>query len=176
MTRQRLPNRRPSFTTQLVYESSVYSATLGFDVTNERIAEVFTHGAKVGSGMDRILDDACVALSLLLQHGIEPAALAASMGRLGDGTSPGLDHWSACRSDRSGGSSMNAPFTPQCALGRLVPNAATSEAELFAMRRRAWREQGIVILSVRGIEDPWLRQAILNEAERLYGDTMVRAR
>ena len=32
---------------------------------------------------------------------------------------------------------MNAPFTPQCALGRLVPNAATSEAELFAMRRRA---------------------------------------
>ena len=26
---------------------------------------------------------------------------------------------------------MNAPFTPQCALGRLVPNAATSEAELL---------------------------------------------
>jgi hypothetical protein len=44
------------------------------------------------------------------------------------------------------------------------------------MRRRAWREQGMVILSVRGIEDPWLLQAILNEAERLYGDTMVRAR
>ena len=89
MTRKRLPDRRPSFTTQLVYEDNVYSATLGFDVTNDRIAEVFTHGAKVGSGMDRILDDACVALSLLLQHGIEPAALAASMGRLGDGTSPG---------------------------------------------------------------------------------------
>jgi hypothetical protein len=71
---------------------------------------------------------------------------------------------------------MNAPFTPQCALGRLVPNDATSEAELFAMRRRAWREKGIVILSVRGIEDPWLRKAILNEAKRLYGDMMVRAR
>ena len=50
MTRQRLPDRRPSFTTQLVYEGNVYSATLGFDVTNERIAEVFTHGAKVGLG------------------------------------------------------------------------------------------------------------------------------
>ena len=71
------------------YEGNVYSVTLGFDVTNDRIAEVFTHGAKVGSGMDRILDDACVALSLLLQHGVEPAALAASMGRLGDGRSPG---------------------------------------------------------------------------------------
>ena len=70
---------------------------------------------------------------------------------------------------------MNAPFTPQCALGRLVPNAATSEAELFAMRRRAWREQGIVILSVHGIEDPWLRQAILTEAKRLYGETMARS-
>jgi hypothetical protein len=89
MTRQRLPDRRPSFTTQLGYEGNVYSAALGLDVINERIAEVFTHGAKVGSGMDRILDDACVALSLLLQHGVDPATLAASMGRLGDGTSPG---------------------------------------------------------------------------------------
>jgi len=71
---------------------------------------------------------------------------------------------------------MNAPFTLQCALGRLVPNPATSEAELFAMRRRAWREHGVFILSVRGIEDPWLRQVITTEAERLYGDTMVRAR
>jgi hypothetical protein len=71
-----------------VYEANVYSVTLGLDVANDRIGEVFTHGAKVGSGMDRILDDACVALSLLLQHGMAPAALAASMGRLGDGTSP----------------------------------------------------------------------------------------
>ena len=49
---------------------------------------MFTHGAKVGSAIDRILDDVCVALSLLLQYGIEPEALAASMGRLGDGKSP----------------------------------------------------------------------------------------
>ena len=89
MNRQRLPDRRPNFTKQLAYEGNVYSATLGFDMNNGRIAEVFTHGAKVGSGMDRILDDACVALSLLLQHGVEPTSLAASMGRLGDGTSPG---------------------------------------------------------------------------------------
>ncbi len=88
MTRTRLPERRPNFTTQIEYESRAYSVTFGFDIRSGRIAEVFTHGAKVGSGMDRILDDACVALSLLLQHGAEPAALASSMGRLGDGTSP----------------------------------------------------------------------------------------
>ena len=73
---------------QFVYEASNYSVTLGFDVINDRIGEVFTHGAKIGSAMDRILDDACVALSLLLQHGVAPDALAASMGRLGDGKSP----------------------------------------------------------------------------------------
>lgn len=71
---------------------------------------------------------------------------------------------------------MNAPFPPRCALGRLVPVAATSEADLDAMRRRAWREQGVVTLSIASIDDPWLRQAIINEAKRLYGDTSVRMR
>ena len=88
MSRMRLPDRRPSLTTQLLYDANAYSVTIGFDVENNRIGEVFTHGAKIGSAMDRILDDACVALSLLLQHGVAPDALAASMGRLGDGKSP----------------------------------------------------------------------------------------
>ena len=88
MTRQCLPNRRPNITTELLYEIRSYSVTFGFNVRTDRIAEVFMHGAKVGSAIDRILDDACVALSLLLQHGAEPAKLAASMGRLGDGKSP----------------------------------------------------------------------------------------
>jgi hypothetical protein len=57
-----------------------------------------------------------------------------------------------------------------------MPLPATSEAELHAMRRRAWHEQGIVTLSVSSIDDPWLRQAIINEARRLYGDTSVRMR
>ncbi len=69
---------------------------------------------------------------------------------------------------------MNAPFPPRCALGRLVPIPATSDGELYAMRRRAWREQGIVTLSIDAIDDPWLRQAIINEAKRLYGETSVR--
>lgn len=88
MIRQRLPDRRPSVTTELVHECRSYSVTIGFDPATGRIGEVFTHGAKVGSAMDGILDDACVALSLLLQHGVEPAELASSMGQLGDGKSP----------------------------------------------------------------------------------------
>jgi hypothetical protein len=71
---------------------------------------------------------------------------------------------------------MNAPLSPRCALGRLVPKPATAEAEMFAMRSRAWREQEIVILTVQKIDDRWLRQAIINEAKRLYGDTTVRTR
>ena len=88
MSRQRLPERRPNITIPFAYDGGAYSTTLGFDIRDHRIAEVFIHGAKVGSGIDRILDDACVALSLLLQHGIDPAALACSMGRLGDGETP----------------------------------------------------------------------------------------
>ena len=88
MTRQRLPNRRPSVTAQLVFENNTYSTTLGIDLRTNRVAEVFTHGAKFGSAMDRILDDTCIALSLLLQYGVEPSALASSMGRLSDGKSP----------------------------------------------------------------------------------------
>ena len=88
MSRQRLPNRRPNMTVELEHDSRNYAVTVGFDPRHERIREVFTHGAQVGSAMDAILDDACVALSLLLQHGVEPAALAASMGRLGEGAVP----------------------------------------------------------------------------------------
>jgi hypothetical protein len=88
MSRQRLPDRRPSVTTTFVRDYRSYSVTFGFDPNTGRIGEVFTHGAKIGSAMDGILDDACIALSLLLQHGVEPTALAASMGRLGDGKTP----------------------------------------------------------------------------------------
>ena len=88
MTRERLPDRRPCDTMELMHDWRTYSVTVGFDVTRNRIGEVFTHGAKIGSAMDAILDDACVAISLLLQHGVEPATLATSMGRLGDGRTP----------------------------------------------------------------------------------------
>ncbi len=43
---------------------------------------------KVGSSVEAVLDDACILVSLLLQHGVEPAALAKTVGRLEGGTAP----------------------------------------------------------------------------------------
>ncbi len=88
MSRRRLPNRRPSITAELNYEGRAYAATVGFDPADGWLGEVFAHGAKVGSSMDGILDDACIALSLLLQYGVEPMALASTMGRLGGRKTP----------------------------------------------------------------------------------------
>ena len=87
--RQRLPNRRENETVDLMFEGHRYHVTVGFELDG-RPREVFCHGSKVGSGMDLILDDACVALSLLLQHDIEPQSLAYSMGRLGDGAAASI--------------------------------------------------------------------------------------
>jgi len=87
MTRERLPNRRPNETVDLEFDGVRYAVTVGY-FPDGRPGEVFTHGAKIGSAMDGLLDDACIAVSLLLQLGIEPPRLAASMGRLGDRTSP----------------------------------------------------------------------------------------
>jgi len=87
MTRDRLPNRRPNETTTLVFGGMSFAVTIGV-FPDGRPGEVFASGAKTGCDLDYLLDDACVALSLLLQHGLSPAALAKSMGRAGDGATP----------------------------------------------------------------------------------------
>ena len=83
MSRERLPARRPNQTTALVYDGTRYEVTVGFHPATGEAREVFCHGAKAGSNMDAILDDACILLSVLLQHGVAPASLVATMGRLG---------------------------------------------------------------------------------------------
>ena len=83
MTRICLPNRRPNETTNLTFGGLRFSVTIGF-FPDGRPGEVFASGAKSGCDLDYLLDDACVALSLLLQHGVEPVALARSMGRTGE--------------------------------------------------------------------------------------------
>ncbi|HEU0216576.1 MAG TPA: hypothetical protein VFQ90_07940, partial [Stellaceae bacterium] len=60
---------------------SFLTATIGFDAAG-RAAEVFLSGAKDGSGMAAILDDASVVISIALQHGIPAHALAKSIARL----------------------------------------------------------------------------------------------
>jgi hypothetical protein len=37
------------------------------------------------------------------------------------------------------------------------------------MRRAAWRHQGVVVLRPDDVRDDWIRQVLINEANRLYG-------
>ena len=54
-------------------------------------------------------------------------------------------------------------------LERHLPRTATNDDELFVMRRAAWRKQGIAVLRVDDVRDDIIRQAVVNEATRLYG-------
>ena len=41
--------------------------------------------------------------------------------------------------------------------------------QLRRMRAAAWHGQGVVVIRPEEVEDDWIRQAIVNEADRLYG-------
>ena len=58
-------------------------------------------------------------------------------------------------------------------LDRHLPRTAAGEEELFVMRRAAWRKQGIVVIRPADVRDEWTRQALVNEATRLYGQREV---
>ena len=45
----------------------------------------------------------------------------------------------------------------------------TTSNDLDAMRAAAWHRHGVAALAVNDITDPWLRQAISNEAARRWG-------
>lgn len=79
MTRTILPTRRPNVTITADWSGHVFTATLGFDPARGHVAEVFADTAK-GGQMQATLADACVLISIALQHGIQPADLAKSMG------------------------------------------------------------------------------------------------
>jgi ribonucleoside-diphosphate reductase alpha chain len=79
--RRRPPNRRRAETRELAIGGGPLTATVGFNAGG-RPAENFLAGAKDGSGLAAILDDARVVISIALQHGIPAAALAKSIARL----------------------------------------------------------------------------------------------
>jgi hypothetical protein len=58
-------------------------------------------------------------------------------------------------------------------LERHRPRSLPTEDELFAMRRAAWRKQGIVVIRLADVRDEIVRQAVVNEATRLYGQREV---
>ena len=63
--------------------------------------------------------------------------------------------------DRAGGLSLvsGASAGAHCA----------TDDDLLAMRRAAWRKQGVIMLRPEEVRDDWTRQILINEANRLYG-------
>ncbi len=84
MPRKRLPNRRQSETVDLHYGGRRYHLGIG-EYPDGEPGETFVRGAKPGSDTDLLCDDLGVLISRLLQFGDDPAALAAGLGRLGNG-------------------------------------------------------------------------------------------
>jgi hypothetical protein len=60
-----------------------------------------------------------------------------------------------------------APRPPRSSLD--LARSPSTVAELDAMRAAAWHRHGVAALPVDEIADPWLRQAIANEADRRWG-------
>ena len=58
-------------------------------------------------------------------------------------------------------------------LERHLPRTAPTEDDLLAMRRAAWRKQGIVVINPADVRDEIIRQTLVNEAIRLYGQREV---
>ena len=87
MTRNALPFRRENETIDLFFGNQSFAVTIGFRRDGSP-GEVFAYGAKVGSDLHAMLSDTCIVVSLLIQHGVQPAALAHSMGRAGTGAAP----------------------------------------------------------------------------------------
>ena len=61
-----------------------------------------------------------------------------------------------------------SPAAPRSQLARHV-RSEPSPLELQQLRKRAWQQQGLVVLQPEEVGDPWLRRALVNEAERRYG-------
>lgn len=77
MTRAALPNRRMNATTIASWSGHAFTVTVGFDMQG-RPMEAFADHAK--GDMAAVLSDACVLVSIGLQHGVTPADLGKSLG------------------------------------------------------------------------------------------------
>jgi hypothetical protein len=60
-----------------------------------------------------------------------------------------------------------SPLPPRSSLDRGT-RSDTTTPEMEMLRRRVWQQQGVVSLHLADITDPWLRQAIQNEAVRRW--------
>lgn len=78
--RQPLPTRRPNVTVETAWNGHLITVTVGLRLDGCP-AEVFADTPKRGD-LQETIADACVLVSLALQHGVAPADLAKSLGRV----------------------------------------------------------------------------------------------
>jgi hypothetical protein len=79
MTRERLPNRRPSVAFAFEHEGHRYRATAG-RYSDGRLAELFLDTGKDGTPLQSNAETAAILVSLLLQHGVAPSKIRHSIG------------------------------------------------------------------------------------------------
>ena len=64
---------------------------------------------------------------------------------------------------------MMGPAGYRSCLARTHARSAPSDDDLMAMRKAAWRTQGVIMVRPEEVRDDWIRQALINEAERWFG-------
>lgn len=79
MSRIKLPNRRPNVTLKIKHKGMTFYVTLGIDAESGRIMEVFGNARQATTDIDYMIADACVAISIALQHGAKTDELLHSM-------------------------------------------------------------------------------------------------
>lgn len=77
--RASLPDRRQNRTHEIAAYGATWRVCIGYDA-HGRAREVFMDGDRVGSEVAHLLSDACVAISVALQHGVPASAMGASCG------------------------------------------------------------------------------------------------
>ena len=81
MTRTRLPDRRRNLIRDIAFGGQAFTVCVGYDDAGQPL-EVFADGQKTGSTMAAFIDDACIVISIALQHGIAAEALACSLSTI----------------------------------------------------------------------------------------------
>ena len=80
--RNHLPQRRPSLTQTTRWRGQTITVCAGFDPATGELSEVFADvSGRAGSDLSHTVSDAAVLVSLLLQHGVELAAIRHSLSR-----------------------------------------------------------------------------------------------
>jgi len=82
--RRVLPQRRHCETETIRWADKLWEFSVGF-FPDGSPAEIFVNGAKVGSEREALARDACVAVSIALQHGTPVDVLARAMLAESDG-------------------------------------------------------------------------------------------